>query len=707
MTVTNPVLPESDVLKRQFAQWRAVVEADLKGAPFEKKLVTRTPESLAVQPLYTRADLEGLTDITRAPGAAPFLRGMRPLGYRSRPWEVAQRAPGTLPEDFNRRLLAALMTGQNSVVLTADAAARVGLDPDEATASQVGAGGVSLADVQDLSVALASVDLTAVPVHVQAGADAAPLAALYLEHARRSGVRWAALTGSVTADPIAEWVSSGRVPVSLDQLFESMAMWTTWVDTHEPRLQTIGVDAAVWHEAGGTGVHELAFALATAAEYLQELRDRGVKVATAAEKIAFSFAIGPQFFSEIAKLRAFRALWTRVVCAFGAPPEAAAKATVAAVTGSWNKTLLDPQVNMLRVTTEALSAVLGGCDRLHVSAVDEVAGSTSETSRRIARNVHVLLAEEFGIAETADPAGGSWYLETLTEQTARAAWALFQEVETRGGMAVALRAGFPQQIVSKAAGEKRDAMRGRRFTLLGTNIFPNLRETPLTITSDDASARHASLSEAIRARRGFEASEAVRPRDRAAWFEALLSAARAGGTIGQLSRQLRGPCAETDLIKPVPIWRAAQEFEALRARSAAIAARTGARPRVFLVKMGPVAQHKARADFATGFFAVGGMEIVGKQTFTTAEEAAEAAYASGARIVCLCSTDETYPALVPAVTSAVRARGADTVILLAGRPADPNLVAAYTTAGIDEFIHLRSDVHAVVAELLTMWEGSK
>ncbi|MEO6006361.1 MAG: methylmalonyl-CoA mutase family protein [Opitutus sp.] len=705
MTVTDLPLVDADLLKLQLARWRAVVEADLKGAPFEKKLITKTPEGVALKPLYSRADLSVLSDLSSAPGDAPFLRGMRPLGYRLRPWEVAQSIPAVGVDEFNRLLLPALMTGQNAVVLTPDKAGRCGLDPDEAVATAVGESGVSVADVQDLACALAGVDLTAVPVHLHAGADPVPLAALYLEHARRGQVRWADLTGSVTADPIAEWVSNGCLPAPLDRLFESMAIWTGWAGTHEPRVQTIGVNAAPWYEAGGTSVHELAFALATAAEYVAVMSDRGMSVESTVAQMAFSFAMGPQFFSEIAKLRAFRALWTRVVVAFGAAPEAAAKATVGAVTGSWNKTLLDPHVNLLRVTTEAMSAVLGGCDRLHVTAYDEVAGRTSDISRRIARNVHVLLAEEFGLAETADPAGGSWYLETLTDQTARAAWTLFQDIERRGGMCAALRAGVPQELVSNAAKEKREGIKSRRIPLLGTNVFPNLREKPLARSPVDDVKRQRSLGDAIRARRGQEPKMPATARDATSRFDAVLAAARAGGTIGQLSRMIRGPHVECDHITPLTAWRAAEDFEALRARSDGITAKTGRRPRVFLAKMGPLAQHKARADFAGSFFAVGGIEVQGTRSYATPEEAADAACGAEASVVCLCSTDETYPVLVPAFAKAVRTLKPETIIVLAGRPANVELVNSYTAAGIDEFIHLRTDVPAVLNELLRRWEG--
>lgn len=697
-TLPPPPAP-SDALTTALARWRATVEAELKGASFEKKLVTRTFEGIALQPLYTRGDLAGLPGVDSRPGEAPFLRGVRPLGYLNRGWEVAQEIAADEPAAYNLAVRHDLMAGQNAVMLTPDLASRCGRDPDEAAARDVGAGGVSIADVEDFATALNGVDLAAVPVHLDAGADALPLAALYLEFVRARGTSWSALTGTLSADPLGEWLERGELPDTLDTMYGSLAGWTNWAETRLPGIKTIGVNATHWADAGATATQELAFALAAATEYVRALERRGVTAATVAGRLNFRFAIGSQFFMEIAKFRAFRPLWTRVITAFGAASELAAKATVHAATGRWDKTLLDPHVNMLRVTTEALSAVLGGCDSLHISPFDEVAGVTTDFSRRIARNVHTLLAEEFNFAQTADPAGGSWYVEKLTDTLARNAWALFQDIEGRGGLAAALRSGYPQQLVAKAAAEKNDAVAKRRVGLIGTNLFPNLKEKPLAAAAEALSERQANLAWRIRSRRRL-APPVATATDWPSRFEFALSAARQGATVGQLSRIIQDIVAPEPPIPRLAPQRAAQPIEALRVASAAFAERTGARPRVFLAKMGPTLQHKARADFSAGFFAVGGFEAQGKQSFETADAAATAAIAAGARIVVLCSTDETYPALVPAFAQAVKTAKPDVTVVLAGLPTDPTVVAAYRSAGVDEFIHVRANVTELLAKFL-------
>lgn len=690
----------ADPLAAALARWRATVDAELKGASFEKKFVTRTFEGIALQPLYTRADLAGVPHLDAAPGAAPFLRGTRPLGYKNRPWQVAQEIAASSPAEFNTALRHDLMSGQDAVVLTPDAASRAGRDPDEATASDVALRGVSLADLEDMTAALQGVDLTVVPVHVNTGADPLPIAALYLEHARASGVAWPKLIGTLSADPLSEWALRGEPGASPDALYDALAAWTKWAANHAPALHTVGVDASIWANAGGTATQELALALAAAAEYLRALNRRDLRAESVATRMNFRFAVGSQFFTEIAKFRAFRLLWTRVVTAFGASAENAGAATVHAATSRWDKTLLDPHVNMLRVTTEALSAVLGGCDSLHIAPFDEVTGATTEFSRRIARNVHTLLAEEFNFAETADPAGGSWYVEKLTDTLARQAWALFQDIEGRGGFAAALRAGYPQQLVAKAAAEKADAIAKRRLGVVGTNLFPNLKEKPLARSADDRGAVQTALADRIRSRRRA-ATSAAPITEWTTRFNAALAAAREGVTVGQLRRF--NPPAGTgadSAVTPLVACRAAEPFETLRAATTAFAARTGARPKVFLAKMGPVLQHKARADFSAGFFAVGGFEPVAKQSFETAEIAAQAAVASGAKVAVLCSTDDTYPALVPVFAKAVKAAAPDVMVVLAGLPADAAVVESFRAAGVDEFIHVRANVYELLARFL-------
>lgn len=633
-------LPGAEALESALAVWRKTVEAELKGAPFEKKLLTKTFEGITLKPLYTRADLAGreshLAALAKAPGEAPFLRGVRAAGYAACAWEVAQEIAATTAAEFNAKLREDLMGGQNAVALRMDTPAR----PE----------GLPLEAPGVLDEALRDVELSVLPVHINAGADVARVADHYIALAALRGVDGSALAGSLTADPLNVWAAAGSLPTALPAALDALAAWTKRASVVAPELRTVGVDARLWAEAGGSAVLELACALASVVEYVRALRDRGVPIEIIVPRLRVTFGAGPQFLMETAKFRAWRPLLVRAVVALGGEPGLAARAALNAATTRWDKTRLDPHVNMLRATTEAFSAVLGGVDSLHVAPFDSLdgIGGGDSFARRIARNVHALLAEEFGATAPADPVGGSWCVESLTDELARLAWAQFQRFEAAGGFAAALRAGLPQKLAAATAKEKAQAVGSRRSGIVGTNLFPNLKETPL----------------APLARRPVTG----------AWT--------------------------AERIEPAACFRAAAGFEALRDASAAHAKRTGRRPRVFLAKMGPVLQHKARADFSAGFFAPGGFEMVAKQTFATAEEAAKAAAEAGAEVAVLCSTDETYPELAPAFAKALKAAAPAVSVVLAGLPADKAAQDAFTAAGFDLFIHLRAPVEETLAGLL-------
>jgi methylmalonyl-CoA mutase len=698
--VNDIALNPDGALSAAYQQWKNTVSAELNGVSFEKKLVTRTAEGIALQPLYTRTEAAGLPTIGLLPGRPPYGRGAA-AGAGGRRWQMTQEIGARGPAEFNACLRVELAQGQDSVVLRADAAARAGFAADEARLAESALGGgtgeVTLTSLADLAAALAGVDLATTPVHLRAGQDAVPLAAFHLELAHQRQAAWKSLAGSVTADPLGEWAEAGRLSAELDTLYGSLAGWTAWAAEKAPRLRTIGVNAALWGHAGANAVQELAFALAAGVEYVRALGQRGVAVETSGPRVQFRFAIGPQFFMEIAKLRALRLLWSRAVVAFGAPPAVAAGAALHTTTGRWNKTRLDPHVNLLRVTTEALAAVLGGCDALHIAPFDDVTGTTTQFSRRIARNVHTLLAEEFSFAQVADAPGGSWYVEKLTDELARKAWELFQDLEAHGGFAAALRDGYPQQLVAKVTTERTEALATRRVALIGTNLFPNLKEPP---PPPPPVARPAPVARTT--------VELPVPAEDATWaerFDVARAAAAQGATIAQLARLTRPLASSEWVVVPVAPWRGGTPFEALRQEAEAYTARHKGRPRVFLAKLGPLAQHKARADFAAGYFAVGGFDVLGREKFDMPEKAAQAAAAVGAPVVVLCSTDETYPALVPAFTAALKAAAPKALIVLAGLPADPAVVTAYQAAGVNEFIHVRSRVPDVLTKIFRAMEA--
>jgi len=686
-----------------YDEWRAAAEAALKGGSFEKKLITKTHEGIALQPMYRAEDVTDLPHMGSLPGFAPFVRGTEPLGYKHRPWEVSQEIKDATPGAFNEALRADLERGQTAVNMRLDLATLAGEDADDTEPGLVGKGGLSVSCLDDLTTALDGVDLEQTPIFIQTGASGLPLLAMVLAMLEQQSRSAAKLGGCIGSDPLGELAGTGRLPRSLKGVYEDLAQLTRWATAKAPGLRTVLVRSYPYHDGGGNAVQELAFALATGVEYLRELQARSVTVDQAAPRVLFAFSLGSNLFMEIAKLRAARMLWAKMIAAFGGG-EDARKLHVHARTSDWNKTLYDSDVNMLRATTEAFSGVLGGCDSLHIGPKDEIAGVPSDFSRRVARNTHTVLREEAGLTRAVDPAGGSWYLESLTDTLARKTWGLFQEVEKQGGMAKALTAGFPQQQVAAVSDQRTKTYAQRRDIFVGTNMYPNPADDPLTPEIIDHAALQQRRSVKLKAFR--QSTDAAARRDALEKLTkatpdqrvtAAVTATTAGATLGELWQALTTSESAEPQIEPVAIKRGAEPFETLRRRSEQFAKRTGSLPKVFLANLGPIPQHKARADFSRGFLEVGAFEVIGNEGFGTTDQAIQAAIASGAQAVVICSTDKTYPELVPPLAKGLKAAKPGVLVLVAGYPADH--VEAFKAAGVDDFIHLRANCYELLTKL--------
>ena len=683
-----------------YEEWRKVVDKFLKGAPFEKRLVTKTYENIDLQPMYRQEDIEGLPHLDSLPGFAPYLRGTSPLGYVASSWDVAQELPYPTPAAFNEALRADLARGQNAVNLVLDRPTLAGVDADQAEADDVGKGGLSVSSVADLAQALDGVDLESNPIYIQASTSALTFTALLAALAKQQGKSLAKARGAIGMDPLGQLARDGRLPRDLDGIYAVMAQLAAWAKANAPQLQTITVQGGPYHNGGASTTQELAFALATAVDYVRAMQAHGLSIDDIAPRIRFSLSIGSNFFMEIARLRAARLLWAKIVQAFGGS-EASQKMSLHARTSAWNQTVYDPHVNLLRATTEAFSSAVGGCDSLHISPFDELLRVPDEFSRRVARNTHTVLREESHVTRTVDPAGGSWYVENLTDAVGRKTWAIFQEVEKQGGMAKALEAGWPQSQIADTAAKRAANLAKRKDIFVGTNMYPNLKETRIEPAPVDAWAVQTERTEALK---GFRATAnaagkpaALDALAKSGGIEAAIQAALAGATLGEIAQAARTGAKAGPTISPVHAHRGAQAFEALRQAAESYVARTGQRPSVFLATMGPLTQHKGRADFSTAFLGVGGFETIYPDGFNTPDEAADAALASGAKAVVICSTDATYPDIVPPLVQKLKKAAPELIVLLAGYPADH--VEAFKAAGVDDFIHLNANCQALLSTL--------
>ncbi len=693
-----PDVPLDEFTPPTDEEWKAACEALLKGAPFEKKMFTKTYEGITFDPMYTRKHTEDILPKGVMPGMGDYLRGVDAAGYIGKPWGIAQACDETLPAENNELLRHEHDKGATIYHIVLDTASRTGVDARQA--ETVGDTGTSVTTVEDMHVLLTGLDLAKFPLYVYAGANAVPLLALVAAARRASGEDMAEVRGIVGADPIGALAADGKLPASLDAHYDSLAAAARWATVNAPHLRTVFVRSDVYSNGGANDVQEVASVLATATAYLRALCERGLTIDEAASQIAFAFSMGANFFLQIAKLRAVRPLWAQIVGAFGGSAEAQ-KMRIHARPALFFKTIYDPYVNMLRNTTEIFSGVVGGIDSFESAPFDEPIRKGDEFSRRIARNVQIMLQEEFGLLQPIDPAGGSWAVETLTRQMKEKIWAEFQRIEKEGGIIAALRAGSLQENVAAVLAARFKNADLRRDRIVGNNMYPNMTETLLETRAEDTAALKAQRTADIDA---YLSDIDVKHRDEALAslrqahsVDHAVEAALAGATIAELMTAVtEGNGAET--VTAIAPHRWSERFEALRQRTEEYKAEKNDNVKIFLANMGPIPQHKARADFTTGFLQVGAFEVLGNDGFKTVEEAADAARASGADAVVICSTDATYPEIVPALAPKLHEVLPKARVFLAGA-APKDLLETYKEAGIDEYISVRANCYEILESL--------
>ncbi|MCK4762402.1 MAG: acyl-CoA mutase large subunit family protein [Candidatus Aminicenantes bacterium] len=444
-----------------YEEWQKKVGEDL---------VTGTYEGIDLKPIYRKEDTAHIPGLDNLPGFAPYIRGTKAAGYRQKGWEICQEIKCGNPGDFNRELKHDLHRGQDAVFLALDEAAREGLDPDKAENGAVGINGVSISTYEDFEKTLSGIDLEKYPLYIDAGLPGLEIAMMLTVFCRETDIGIAKIKGSIESDPLGLLLTRGKLPVSLETAFDRLAAVTGSLAQIAPQLKTMAVKGSLFHNAGADAVRELAFSLSTAVEYIDRMIDRGLDINDIVRSIRFTFGAGSFFFMEVAKLRAVRMLWERIATAYGADEESR-KITMHAETSFYNQTRLAPYVNMLRTTTEAFSAVVGGVDSLTTNPFDECGGKPDRFSRRVARNTQVILKEEAHLDQLIDPAGGSYYVEALTRRVAQAAWDEFREIQRRGGMLKALRQGYPQEEIERVAAQRKKDLSEGKSKLVGVNAY--------------------------------------------------------------------------------------------------------------------------------------------------------------------------------------------------------------------------------------------
>ncbi|WP_042355116.1 methylmalonyl-CoA mutase subunit beta [Bacillus rubiinfantis] len=598
---------------KTLADWKLKAEQSLKGKSIEL-LQSNTYEGIILKPLYTRQDDQHPSNY---PGGPDFRRGTYPLGYQEKMWKIAQRVPYKTVEELSQKLEEACKKGQTAISFT-----------------------VSKEVIANFPELLTD-NLINFPFAINAGVNHSALLDSLTQFTEKSSL----LSGYIASDPLALLAEDGDLSEGMP---ENWADKLIEVNERFPELQTVLIDTTPYHNGGANAVQELAIVAATGVFYLEWFTERGVDLETILSKMIFKFSIGANFFMEIAKLRAARLLWNRIGELYGANAEVRGM-EITAETSSFTKTIFDPHVNLLRSANEAFAAVLGGVQYLHVEPFDELTGS-SLFSERIARNIQLILKEEAMLQKVNDPAGGSWYIESLTNQLAESAWSLFQKIDAKGGMIAALKSNWLQEEIATVFEKRNHDIEVRKQSIVGTNVYARTEETISSNVSQQIFISENSI-----------ASNAI------------------------------------------PQRRLAQRYEKLRLRAKQLEELTGTAPAVALLCLGEFKEHKARLDFMRGFLAAGGIKAIESQPILSEEAAKQFVNEGSSQFICFCGSNEVYESSAYSILAAVKRELPEATIFLAGLPEEESQ-KRWLDEGINQFIHVKSNCYQTLAAILTEME---
>jgi methylmalonyl-CoA mutase len=589
-------------------EWKEKMLQDLKGLPFEK-LAWKTNEGIEVKPFYTSEDLDSLGYLDTKPGEYPYLRGNQKF---KNSWEIRQDIRVDSIETANFIALDALNRGATSIGF---------IIPEGKKLSK-----------SEFSRLVKDILIECININFVSDNSSAEIFDLLLDEVKLRNIDLKRITGSINNDPLGYLTRTGGFANSEKEDFTRAASLVKNAGSHLPNLRTLGINGHIFHNAGATIVQELAFSLSIISDYMDLLSGEISEPEIIAKSIQVNLSVGPVYFMEIAKIRAARLLYSKLIRSWGVTDENALKAFIYCTTSEWNQSIYDPYVNMLRSTTEGMSAAIGGCDSLTVVPFDNAIRHSEEFSERIARNTQVILKEEAWLDKVPDPAAGSYFIENLTDSIIAESWKLFLEIEDIGGYLAAFKNGEIQKRIDGSASTRNQNIALRKEVLLGTNQYPN----PLDSKPEDLDAEIA----------------------------------------------FPGKKKQVNLIaEPLPLYRGAMAFEKLRLNSERNP------KKVFLLTIGNPVWRKARAGFSAGFFGCGGFEVIDNPGFNSLEDGLKAASAENASLIVLCSSDEEYATLAPELHSKLDKK---TILVVAGYPKD--CIEDLKARGIQNFIHMKSNV---------------
>ena len=696
--------------------WQELASKELRDKPLES-LNKETLEGITVQPLYTQEDIQDLPHMGNLPGFAPFTRGVKATMYTGRPWTIRQYAGFSTAEESNAFYRKNLAAGQQGVSVAFDLATHRGYDSDHPRVEgDVGKAGVAIDSVEDMKILFDGIPLDQVSVSMTMNGAVIPILANFIVAGQEQGVSRAALSGTIQNDILKEFMVRNTYVYPPEPSMRIVADIIEYTSNEMPKFNSISISGYHMQEAGANLVQELAYTLADGREYVRAAIARGMNVDKFAGRLSFFFAIGMDFFMEIAKLRAARLLWSRIMDEFDPKDPRSKMLRTHCQTSGVSLQEQDPYNNVIRTAYEAMSAVLGGTQSLHTNALDEAIALPTEFSARIARNTQLVLQEETRVTDVIDPLAGSYYIEKLTHDLAEAAWKLIEEVEEIGGMTKAVASGLPKLRIEESAAKRQALIARGQDVIVGVNTSRKEKEDQidiLDVDNDKVRASQIARLEHIRATRDGAAVEAAlaeltrRAAEGGNLLEAAVDAARARASVGEISMAMEKKFGRhrAEVKTLAGVYGAAYEgdagFAQIQKDVKTFAEEEGRRPRMLVVKMGQDGHDRGAKVIATAFADIGFDVDVGP-LFQTPDEAAQDAIDNDVHVVGISSQAAGHKTLAPKLLAALKAQGAEEIIVICGGVIPQQDYDFLKAAGVKAIFGPGTNIPAAAADILRL-----
>jgi methylmalonyl-CoA mutase len=667
--------------KYTLAEWQALATKQMKGLTPEE-MEWHTPEGVPIKVLYTQEDVKDLKFANTMPGLAPYVRGPQATMYAGRPWTIRQYAGFSTAEESNAFYRKNLAAGAQGVSVAFDLATHRGYDSDHPRVTgDVGKAGVAIDSVEDMKILFNEIPLDKVSVSMTMNGAVLPILASYIVAAEEQGVSQDKLSGTIQNDILKEFMVRNTYIYPPGPSMRIIGDIIAYTSVNMPKYNSISISGYHIQEAGADAALELAYTLSDGREYVRTALAAGLDVDAFAPRLSFFWGISMNFYMEIAKLRAGRLLWNRIMSEFNPQNPKSSMLRTHSQTSGWSLTEQDPYNNVVRTTIEAMAAIFGGTQSLHTNALDEAVALPTEFSARIARNTQIILQEETGITQVVDPWGGSYMMESLTQQMADKAWTLIEEIEEKGGMAKAIEQGLPKLRIEESAARKQARIDRGEDVIVGVNKYQLEEEADLDILEVDNVAVRESQIERLTEIKATRDTDAVRSSlieitQSAATGEGNLldlsvKAARLRATVGEISDAMEEKFgrykAEARTISGVygASYEDDADWQAIKTDIENFETAQGRRPRMLVCKMGQDGHDRGAKVIATAFADVG-FDIDLSPMFSTPEEVAKQAVENDVHVVGVSSQAAGHKTLIPSLIAALKAQGADDIIVVAG-----------------------------------------